>query len=645
MNTYRHEIDGLRALAVLAILLFHLETGLSGGYVGVDIFFVISGFLITSIVWRDFERTQFTFANFYLKRIRRLFPALFVMLFICSVIVMRFGLAAEIKMFGKGAISSILYVANFFFLSESDYFGADLRLNPLVHTWSLSVEEQFYVVFPALLLYVYRYHKQRAALLLLAIALASLVLSEVLVGYDRATAFFTSPSRFWQFLTGSLISLRFKDTEYSRSASDAISLAGILMILASFGIFTESTKFPGFRALLPTVGTALVIVGAKSPDSLFHKLLTLPPAKFLGTISYSLYLWHWPVIVFYKLNVNPKLGIADMVGIFLLSVLLGYLSWRYVEKPTRAINLEDSVAPILGTTAAVTAAFLAFGTAAVLSDGFRFMFTKEQLIYEDYVDYRMAARSGTCFLFSNAADVDLFDEEECIDIDANRKNILLIGDSHAAHFYETLKTYDFNVSQATSSGCRPTVEAAGRPHCTALINRVLTRFIRENAFDAVIVSANWRIKDVKNVRATVDALEKYTDRVIVMGPVIQYSQALPVLLARFADGKSESRQLDRARLYEKVAEIDGGLRSALRDSPAEYYSVLDILCPEKRCLTTDENGIPLQFDHGHLTREGAQLILRSVLGAPRAPAASTPSRRIAPELTRFARPQRCAATS
>ncbi len=626
MYTYRHEIDGLRALAVLAILLFHLETGLAGGYVGVDIFFVISGFLITSIVWRDFEFARFTFTNFYLKRIRRLFPALFVMLLICSIFVMQFGLAAEIDMFGKSAISSILYVSNFFFLSESDYFGGDLRLNPLVHTWSLSVEEQFYIIFPALFLYVYRYHKRRAALLLLIIAICSLILSEVLVGYDRPTAFFASPSRFWQFLTGSLIALKFKDTDYSRSTSDILSLAGLLLILVSFEIYAEWTKFPGLRALPPTAGTALMIVGAKAPDSLFHKVLTLPPARFFGTISYSLYLWHWPAIVFYKLNINPVLETADMLAVFLLSVLLGYLSWRYVEKPTRAINLENNAVSILGTTAAVTAAFLAFGIAAVLSDGYRFMFPKEQLVYEDYIDYKMSARSGTCFLYSKSDDVNLFDEQACIDTDASRKNILLIGDSHAAHYYSSLKNYDINVSQATSSGCRPTIKSAGAPRCTELIKRVLTRYVKENVFDAVIVSANWQNSDVKNLLATVTLLKKYTDRVIVLGPVIQYSQALPALLARFADGEKELRQLKKARLYEQIAEIDGRVKSALRDSPAAYYSVLEIICPKKQCLTTDENGIPLQFDYGHLTQEGAQLVLRSVLGAaPKAQVAARPS--------------------
>ena len=397
MNTYRPEIDGIRAIAVLAILLFHLETGLTGGYVGVDIFFVISGFLITSIIWRDLEHDRFTFSNFYLKRIRRLFPALFVMLFVSSVLVVLFGLATEIDMFGKSAISAILYVSNFFFLSESDYFGGDLRLNPLVHTWSLSVEEQFYIVFPVLLLFLHRYHKNKVTPLLFVIAILSLTLSETLVNYDKPTAFFASPSRFWQFLTGSLIALNFRDKEFGRANSDILSFVGFLLILVSIVFFVEWTKFPGAWALLPTVGTALMVVGAKSPESLFHKVLSLPPARFFGAISYSLYLWHWPAIVFYKLYVNPNLGIADITAIFMFSVVFGYLSWRYVENPARAIDLKRNATSLLTAAAVLTTVFFVFGVTAILSDGYRFKFPKQNLLYENYVGYEMSARSGICF--------------------------------------------------------------------------------------------------------------------------------------------------------------------------------------------------------------------------------------------------------
>ena len=300
----------------------------------------------------------------------------------------------------------------------------------------------------------------------------------------------------------------------------------------------------------------------------------------------------------------------------MFSVVSGYLSWRYVENPARAIDLKRNATSLLATAAVLTTVFFVFGVTAVLSDGYRFMFPKQNLLYEDYVDYEMSARSGVCFLHSKANDIDLFDEQACININPKRRNFLILGDSHAAHYYSALKTYDLNISQATSSGCRPTVRLVGEVRCTELMRRALTRYIKENKFDAVILSGNWQIYDVEPLLDTVALINEYTDRVIVLGPVIQYSQALPVLLARFADGKKEPRQIKKARLYEQIAEIDARLKSALRDSSAEYYSALDIMCPNTQCVTTDENGIPLQFDYGHLTYEGAILILRSVLGAP-----------------------------
>lgn len=615
MLAYRYEIDGLRAIAVLAVVAFHLDTQITGGYVGVDVFFVISGFLITSIIWKDCEQDKFGFSTFYLKRIRRLFPALFAMLLICSIVVMSLGLGREIEMYGKSAISSILYISNFFFLSQNDYFASDLKVNPLLHTWSLSVEEQFYLVFPALLYFLHKYQKARATVAIGIVAIISLVLSESLLYIDKPTAFFISPSRFWQFLTGSLLALTSTQIRINRTISELIALTGLGLLLASCLWYSDYTSFPGINALLPTAGAAMLILGARAPSTMSNRLLSSTPARFFGDISYSLYLWHWPIIVFYKLYVNPELDPVTTVGLFIASVIVGYLNWKYVELPTRAIDLQKNARPVYISALAASLAFVAFGAGAIWSDGYRFMLSKEKLYYGNYLGYKPHARSGTCFL-ELENDIASFDESACLTPADNKTNILLVGDSHAAHYYSGMMEFDVHVAQATSSGCRPTTSTIGIARCTELIRTVLSEYVKKYQYDAIILSGRWKYSDIEYLRPTIEILRQHSEQVIVLGPIIEYSQDLPVLLSRFTANGKEMRQFQKARHYEKVAKIDALLKAELKQSPAVYYSVLDIICPEETCATTDRNGVPLQFDYGHLTHEGAIFVLSRVFSSP-----------------------------
>lgn len=608
MKAYRIDIDSLRAIAVLAILIFHIDPRLSGGFIGVDVFFVISGFLITSILIRDFDAEKFNFAFFYAKRIKRLFPALFAMLFTCTLVVLLLGLSSEIEMFGKSVISSTLYVSNFFFLSESDYFGSDLELNPLLHTWSLSVEEQFYLLFPVFLFFIYRRFKSNIFLILCLTAAISFTLSEVLIENYKSTAFFISPSRFWQFLVGSLIALKLPNIKLSRSVAESLSISGLLIIIFCIAFYSSETEFPGVNAILPTLGAALVIISGSNSQTWSYSALSFSPLRFFGIISYSLYLWHWPVIVFYKVHINPNLDKFDKLSLFLVSILLGYLSWKFIETPARKRPIGKSSLPIYSGMALVSAVFIVFGISTINTNGYRFIFTESQLVAEDYLDYNLEVRQGQCFLSSKSNDINSFDTENCISSVKNKTNVLLMGDSHAAHYYTSLADMDINLSQSTSSGCKPTTEYKGSTYCTELMKRTIEKHISENNFDVILLSARWKESDLIPLLKTVKTIKQHTRKVVVLGPSIEYSQPLPLLLAR----SDESTNFNELSHYSSIKEIDNHFQRELLAAGIDYHSVLNIQCPRGDCITTTDSGTPVQFDYGHLTHAGANLITQQL---------------------------------
>lgn len=616
---FRRDIEGLRAVAVLSILLFHIDhTNLPGGFIGVDIFFVISGYLITGNIWRDLNNKSFSIAHFYLKRIRRLFPALFFMLVVIFLAVYLSGINNEINMYGRSALSSLYYVSNIFFYTQNDYFSPDLELNPLLHTWSLSVEEQFYLIFPFIFIILIK-AKKYTVYILSGIFLVSLLLSEHLVNLDESAAFFLSPFRFWQFLTGSLIAIYGHNLLLINKASNFFSIIGAGLIALSLLFFSSYTAFPGINALIPTIGTALVILGSKSTATLSHRILSSQIPSFIGKISYSVYLWHWPIIVLYKLNYNPDIEKTDKVFLFIASFIAGYISWKIIEQPTRKISLVYNSRLLITYTftalAVVTLSSVIFiNYADSLSDP-----KKNHLA--SYSNYKMDVRSGVCFLNSGADDPSLFDESLCINT-KETNNVLLLGDSHAAHYYSELKAIypDYNISQVTSSGCKPLIyqgelrfHLQGELRCTTLVKNAFEKTIFDKKFDVVILAGRWQLDDVPQLHNTIKYLENKVGKIIVIGPVIEYTQALPNLLARsYVENGAEIGVVTKARKYEDRLAVDSAIRMACLGTEANYVSALDKLCPQGQCITIIDK-IPVQFDYGHLTNAGAKIVLDGIL--------------------------------
>ena len=364
---YRPEIDGLRAIAVAAVILFHAGFALfSGGFVGVDVFFVISGFLITSIIVEDLKTGRFSVLRFYERRARRILPALFTVMAACVPFAYTLLSPDDLKDFAQSLAAICLFASNVLFWSESGYFDTQAELKPLLHTWSLAVEEQFYVVFPLLLLAAWRLGRGVLLALIGAIAVASLFTSVDEVRNFPSAAFYLLPSRSWQLLVGALASFfadRWQAADVRppavRLAGEAVGWGGMAMIVLALFLFDERTPFPGLNAALPTLGTTLVLLGASDRTSV-GRMLAWRPLVGLGLISYSAYLWHQPLFAFTKHALLAELPTDLAIVLCAVTIVLACLSWRYVEQPFRDRSLISRGA-VFALSAAGMAAFVGLG--------------------------------------------------------------------------------------------------------------------------------------------------------------------------------------------------------------------------------------------------------------------------------------------
>ncbi|MBI5950518.1 MAG: acyltransferase [Chloroflexi bacterium] len=335
--SYRKDIDGLRAISVLAVLFNHAGIGwFSGGYIGVDIFFVISGYLITSIIYREIQSNQFSLIRFYERRIRRILSALLgVLVFTVAACAVLYN-AEKFKDFGKSVIATALFVSNINFWKEAGYFDGPSQLKPLLHTWSLAVEEQFYIFYPLFMFVIYRYARKLAPFILTGTAILSFGFAVHTTLNNPSTAFYLSHLRAWELLIGGMLALNFCPALLGRKYSNLIGLAGLALTTVPIFLYTESTTFPGLAALAPVLGAALILFSGTDGKSLVARFLSISPLVFIGQISYSLYLWHWPLIIFVKYYMITPMMPVELGLLIVLTILISALSWRFVETPFRS---------------------------------------------------------------------------------------------------------------------------------------------------------------------------------------------------------------------------------------------------------------------------------------------------------------------
>jgi peptidoglycan/LPS O-acetylase OafA/YrhL len=583
---------------------------LTGGYVGVDVFFVISGFLIARVIYQDISSGTYSVAKFYERRIRRIFPALFLVFFatLAGAFALRFP--PEIGDVGRSTLSSIFFVSNVLFCKSASYFNGELEANPLLHTWSLSVEEQFYIVFPIL---VFALLSQTAAVKRYAfgsICLLSFCASAIQVHSNPNAAFYLVQYRAWELLIGCSLAASILPMPTTRIANEVISWLGLGAIIGAAMTYTNTTPFPGLAAALPCIGAAAIIYTGNSCNSSVYRLLSTPTLRFVGLISYSLYLWHWPLLVFY-LDLY-QYHYVGMIQLFAFAVLLSVVSWWFVERPFRLTPCR------LGPRATLGAAFaVMIGTSGVavslasVSEAIRPMSSEAEklLAFENREDPTM--RRGTCFLASGS--FSKFSADQCLRMAPGKRNVLIFGDSHAAHLWIGYQTSfpKINFMQATAAGCKPMIDTIGDKGCEDLVHYIYSSFLPANHVDTVVLSARWKAGDVKEAIASAKVLSKYAARVVISGPIEEFEQPLPRLLARAASSQvSLNKFADRFVLPEQKT-TDRLFASAELPDRVSYVSVYGALC-KPNCLVTVSSEIPLQFDYGHLTRAGSVFLARKL---------------------------------
>src|SRR5258706_5013204 len=367
---YRRDIDGLRAIAVLAVAFDHARLpGFAGGYVGVDVFFVISGYLITQILTRELDRGAFSVLGFYERRIRRIFPALFVVQLVTLAIGCWLLLPDDLVALARSAVATTFFSANFLFLAQAGYFEAASWTKPLLHTWSLAVEEQFYIVFPALLLLARRRLGGRYVAPPIAAVFVSFVLCAVGTQNYREAAFYLAPTRAWELGLDCLLALGGERVALRKAARELAALAGLALIAYSVVAYGADTHFPGFATLPPVVGAALILWAGVGGSSAVGRALSTRPAVFFGLISYSLYLWHWPLLVYATYYLVRPLTPLEASGVVALSTALAAASWRWVERPFRGADSSIRTKPLFAAAASVSLATAALGVGIAQSGG------------------------------------------------------------------------------------------------------------------------------------------------------------------------------------------------------------------------------------------------------------------------------------
>ena len=459
---YRPEIDGLRALAVVPVILFHAGFEMfSGGFIGVDVFFVISGYLITTILVEDIENKRFSIVNFYERRARRILPALFFVMLVCIPFAWLWMLPGQMKDFSAAIFSVSVFLSNFYFMSQLDYFAPTAELNPLLHTWSLSVEEQFYLFFPLLLLLFFKRSRRLAFISLCIMLLLSFIFSEWAWRENPERSFFFSLNRFWELFAGSITAFIIQKKGVQKS--NILSSLGLAAILLSIFVYDQSTPFPSLYAALPVFGVMLLILFA-SRETLVAQMLGTKVFVGMGLISYSAYLWHQPLFAFARIRLINEPSVWTMLFLSVISLFLAALSWRYVETPFRDKKVSREI--IFTIFPVISICFILFGLYGYKSEGFyssmlNLQYSGERRIEAEqvfesinYDMYKEMAKSECKLWARNTQFLDLKQIELCKS--KFGKAIIVLGDSHAMNLFNIISysgTYPFVIG-VSQGGCR-----------------------------------------------------------------------------------------------------------------------------------------------------------------------------------------------
>jgi len=653
---YRPEIDGLRAIAVVAVVLFHAGLGVPGGFVGVDVFFVISGFLITSIILRDLEAGKFSLIEFWERRARRIAPAATVLVLAVLLAGWFLLMPSDYVALGKSAGMHAAFAANFYFWRNTNYFAGAAEEQPLLHTWSLAVEEQFYLFVPLLLLFLFRYARFRRRGVLLCLCLAgfilSLGLSAVLLPRSPAATFYLLPTRAWELLAGSTVAL-LPASALSRGWRELLGTLGLSAVLLPCFLYSKDMAFPGLAALAPCVGTALFIWatgkgtadGAQVPSSaspelpISARLLSTRPLVLIGLISYSLYLWHWPLFAFSSYWALEPLSLVYRLSLVSVSLVLAFISWRFIETPFRFRRLGTSRSRMfawagIGLATSGVAAVTLWATAG-LPNRFsetvnRYDSAKAESLQENH--------------FINAATLqNAFDQKfPCLGAASPAPVTLMVwGDSHARSILPAVDCLGLARNQgvvaAWHSSTAPVLgyqldprrEVYSLGSDTPAFSESVLNFIATQKIPSVLLAARWSayfeteshpdsglergtfgrklVETVRRIHAagsTPWILIEVPNHQVPASKALVYQEMFASDISRFA-GSPETLESRNREIVALIPELEA--------AGGKIIDVSSLLFdPANRRFRMVGNGEALYYDKHHLTRNGA-LYVRDAL--------------------------------
>lgn len=644
-TTHLPEIEGLRGVAVLAVLFFHLGlSGFSGGFVGVDIFFTISGFLITRQISSELGRGEFSLVRFYERRARRLVPVLLVMLATTLAIGAVLFLPRDWAQMARNAASAGVFLSNIAYWMQVDYFDGDANIRALLHTWSLGVEEQFYLFFPPILLASTLFARKRMLGIIIVVATASFASSMWMMSVQPSAAFYLLPFRGWEFLLGALLALTLQQKILSDFLRNAGGLLGFLLVGISVITFDDMTPFPGAAALLPCGGTALMIVSGS--ESLSGKLLGSFPLTFVGKISYSLYLWHWPLIVFVNYQSIGRLTVVENLGLAAISVVIGYFSWRFVETPFRVPRPREPAQAFFLRYGIATAAVCSVASMIYFYQGIPQRFPKKAIVLASYAA-SINPEGDKC----GEVDLQLAPNSTCTIGDAASARTFLWGDSHAGALFgalENMAKHGQSTIYGATPQCPPLKNGGTSSKCLDGNRKRLKFVLSHPEIETVIIAARWSLyldgrltgageaennnNNVPNLisptgepvplfgrqaRTTfrdglstlVETLLANGKRVVLVYPIPETGYDIPSTLALMsARGDDPARFTTSRDAYLRRQSRALRILDGLGDHPrlVRVYPE-EIFCPDARCITYAK-GMPLYFDSHHLSIPGAQML-------------------------------------
>jgi peptidoglycan/LPS O-acetylase OafA/YrhL len=648
MHHYRADIDGLRAVAIVPVVLFHAGASFfSGGFVGVDVFFVISGFLITGLIRHEIDTGRFSLVNFYERRVRRLLPALFAMLLVVTVSAAWLLLPADLADYAKSVLATSLFASNFLFWQEAGYFGRAAEEMPLLHTWSLAVEEQFYILFPLFLTFIAgRTRKPYVAATALVTAV-SFALCAVGVAVERDAAFYLAPARAWELGLGALLALGAIPVAHRRDVRSVVGLLGLGALLCSVTLYTPATVFPGMTALLPCLGTAAIIWAGSGGHSVVGDALSARPVVLTGLVSYSLYLWHWPLLTLGRYYAVRDLTVLETSLLLTLAVVAAVASWRYVERPFRGKSGLLERRQLFTAAATLMGVAVVASTAAIVAEGWPARSDPAvRRIVDGGNDRR--TRDWEC---GNTSVAKIRSGDLCSTggPQAGAPTFLVWGDSHARAMADAIGAAaahaDVAGLLALRSGCAPLrdAEVAGQDaehDCSAFTEGVLDLSARSPAVTDVVLAGRWallaegtryghesgepvtlsdshsRERSLANnqqvfaraLRGSVTALLAQGKRVWLVASVPEVGWDVPSVLARsHRFGRMPPDAPTRAEYTARQEHVLAVLEE-LDALPGVVVLRPDaVLCRDVRCAVT-RDGLPLYFDSHHLTLRGGALL-------------------------------------